>query len=67
MAPLADGRSAFARIHFDWDFEGKLRLRSNYVVLYRYRDGRIARQELYYDPSGKLERLGDAGGPGRAA
>jgi ketosteroid isomerase-like protein len=28
------------------------------VVIYRYRDGRIARQELYYDPSGKLERLG---------
>jgi hypothetical protein len=26
--------------------------------MYRYRDGRIARQELYYDPSGKLERLG---------
>jgi len=28
------------------------------VVIYRYRDGRIARQELYYDPSGKLEQLG---------
>jgi hypothetical protein len=26
------------------------------VVMYRYRDGRIARQELYYDPSGALER-----------
>jgi hypothetical protein len=25
-------------------------------VMYRYRDGRIARQELYYDPSGALER-----------
>jgi ketosteroid isomerase-like protein len=28
------------------------------VVQYRYRDGRITRQELYYDPSGALERLG---------
>jgi hypothetical protein len=37
-----------------------LGLRSTYVVIYRYRDGRIARQELYYDPSGALERLGAA-------
>lgn len=58
-AVLPDGRSAFARVHFDWD-AGELRLRSSYVVLYRYRDGRIARQELYYDPSGPLERLGSA-------
>jgi hypothetical protein len=29
-------------------------------VIYRYRDARIARQELYYDPSGTLERLGPA-------
>jgi len=27
------------------------------MVIYRYRDGRIARQELYYDPGGALERL----------
>jgi ketosteroid isomerase-like protein len=27
-------------------------------VIYRYRGGRIARQELYYDPSGLLERMG---------
>jgi hypothetical protein len=58
LALLPDRRSAFARIHFDWDFEGTVRLRSNYVVLYRYREGRIGQQELYYDPSGKVERLG---------
>jgi ketosteroid isomerase-like protein len=49
--------AAFVRIHFDWD-RGESRLRSNYVVLYRYRDGAIAQQELYYDPSGELEVLG---------
>ena len=37
---------------------GAKRMRSTYVVIYRYRDGRIARQELYYDPSAALERLG---------
>jgi hypothetical protein len=26
-------------------------------VVYRYRDSLIAQQELYYDPSGELERL----------
>jgi len=51
QAVLPDGHSAFVRIQFDWD-RGPTRLRSNYVVLYRYRDGRIAQQELYYDPSG---------------
>jgi ketosteroid isomerase-like protein len=45
------------RVQFDWT-GGAERLRSTYVVIYRYRDGRIARQELYYDPSGALERLG---------
>lgn len=45
------------RVQFDWT-RGAERLRSTYVVIYRYRDGRIARQELYYDPSGALERLG---------
>ena len=45
------------RVEFDWT-QGGERLRSTYVVIYRYRDGRIARQELYYDPSGALERLG---------
>ncbi len=46
--------SAFVRVHFDWTREGR-RLRSNYVVIYRYRDDRIGQQELYYDPSGRLE------------
>ena len=54
IAPSAD--TAFVRVHFDWT-RGPERLRSTYVVIYRYRDGRIARQELYYDPSGPLERL----------
>jgi len=45
------------RVRFNWT-QGSERLRSTYVVIYRYRDGRIARQELYYDPSGRLERLG---------
>ena len=52
----AAGDSAFVRIHFDWTSGGQ-RLRSNYVVIYRYRDGRIGRQELYYDPSGQVELL----------
>ena len=52
--------SGFVRIHFDWTSRGK-RLRSNYVVLYRYRGKRIAQQELYYDPSGALEELSPTG------
>jgi ketosteroid isomerase-like protein len=55
ITPGAD--AAFVRVQFDWT-AGAERLRSTYVVMYRYRDGRIARQELYYDPSGPLERLG---------
>ena len=55
IAPGAD--AAFVRVQFDWT-AGDERLRSTYVVIYRYRDGRIARQELYYDPSAALERLG---------
>jgi ketosteroid isomerase-like protein len=55
ITPGAD--AAFVRVQFDWT-RGAERLRSTYVVIYRYRDGRIARQELYYDPSGTLERLG---------
>ncbi|HZU81093.1 MAG TPA: nuclear transport factor 2 family protein [Acidimicrobiales bacterium] len=58
-AVLPDGTSAYCRIVFDWD-TGAVRLRSVYVVVYRYRDGRIAQQELYYDPSGALEELGPA-------
>ena len=56
QAIVANGNSAFVRIHFDWPREGH-RLRSNYVVIYRYRDGLIGQQELYYDPSGRLESL----------
>lgn len=58
-AIVADGTSAFVRVDFDWT-RGAERLRSSYVVLYRYRDGRIGRQELYYDPSGALEVLAPA-------
>jgi ketosteroid isomerase-like protein len=58
-AVLPDGTSAYTRILFDWDRDGE-RLRSTYVVVYRYGDGRIVRQELYYDPTGALERLGAA-------
>jgi ketosteroid isomerase-like protein len=56
VTPGAD--VAFVRVQFDWT-QGAQRLRSTYVVIYRYRyrDGRIARQELYYDPSGSLEQL----------
>lgn len=59
QAITAGGDAAFVRVQFDWTGGGE-RLRSTYVVIYRYRDGRIARQELYYDPNGTLERLGPA-------
>ncbi len=55
-AIVADGAGAYVRVHFDFDMRGE-RLRSTYVVVYRYRDALIAQQELYYDPSGDLERL----------
>jgi ketosteroid isomerase-like protein len=57
ITPGAD--AAFVRVQFDWT-QGAQRLRSTYVVRYVYRDGRIARQELYYDPSGQLEQRGPA-------
>lgn len=60
LACLPDQTSSFVRIHFDWT-TGAHRLRSNYVVLYRYRDGFIARQEIYYDPSTAPEVLSEAG------
>lgn len=50
------GASAFVVVEFDFTREGR-RLRSRYVVLYRYRDELIVRQELYYDPSGRLDEL----------
>lgn len=56
-AIVASGDAAFVRIHFDWTHE-RWQMRSRYVVVYRYRDGRIARQELYYDPSAQPELLG---------
>jgi ketosteroid isomerase-like protein len=54
ITPGAD--AAFVRVQFDWT-QGAQRMRSTYVVIYRYHNGRIAHQELYYDPSGALERL----------
>jgi ketosteroid isomerase-like protein len=58
VAPAGD--AAFVRIEFDFTRDGR-RLRSTYVVVYRYRDGLIGRQELYYDPSGRLEELAPGG------
>jgi ketosteroid isomerase-like protein len=55
-AVLPGADAAYARIHFDWTTDGR-RLRSSYVVVYRYRNGRIAQQELYYDPSAPPEVL----------
>jgi len=49
-AIVAGAPSAFVRIHFDWT-AGDRRLRSTYVVRYRYRAGLIIEQDLYYDPS----------------
>ena len=60
-ALLPAGDAAYTRIHFDWDTD-RSRLRSTYVVVYRYRQGRIGRQELYYDPSAEPEVLGPAAG-----
>ena len=56
-AITAGGDAAFVRVQFDWD-QGGQRVRSTYVVIYRYRDGRIARQELYYDPGARLDLVG---------
>jgi ketosteroid isomerase-like protein len=52
------GDTAFVIVHFDWTSEGQ-RLRSRYVVVYHYRDGRIARQEVCYDPSAPPEVVAD--------
>jgi ketosteroid isomerase-like protein len=53
-ALVADADAAFVRIEFDWTADAR-RLRSSYVVAYRYRDGRIVQQEIYYDPSAPPE------------
>ncbi|HYY06263.1 MAG TPA: nuclear transport factor 2 family protein, partial [Candidatus Limnocylindria bacterium] len=42
-AIVPGGQAAFVRIHFDFTRGGR-RLRSEYVVVYRYRGGLIARQ-----------------------
>jgi ketosteroid isomerase-like protein len=55
--------AAFVRIQFDFTRDAR-RLRSRYVVIYRYRDGVIGQQELYYDPSGVLEELSALAVPG---
>jgi ketosteroid isomerase-like protein len=55
-AIVPGGDAAFVRIHFDFTRD-RQRLRSNYVVIYRYRDGLIAQQEVYYDPSGMLDAV----------
>ena len=57
-AIVADGTAAFVRVQFDWTSAGR-RLRSNYLVLYRHRGGRIAEQEIYYDPSAAPEIVED--------
>ena len=59
FALVPANNSAFVRIHYDFicDTESKQRLRSNYISLYRFREDRIVQQEIYYDPSGKLETL----------
>ena len=59
-AIVPSGDAAFVRIRFDFTRAAQ-RLRSEYVVVYRYRDGVIGRQELYYDPSGRLEPLQTGG------
>jgi ketosteroid isomerase-like protein len=55
-AIVAGGLAAFVRIHFDWT-AGARRLRSDYLVYYRWRDERIVRQEIHYDPSAPPEVL----------
>ena len=55
-AIVAGAPSAFVRIHFDWT-AGDRRLRSDDLVYYRWRDGRIVRQEIHYDPSAPPEVL----------
>jgi ketosteroid isomerase-like protein len=54
------GGGAYTRIFFDFG-AGDRRLRSVYVVVYRYRDGLIAQQELYYDPNDRLDDAPVAG------
>lgn len=55
-AMVAGSAAAYVRVAFDWTAGGR-RLRSVYLVRYRYRDGRIVEQDLYYDPSAPPEEL----------
>jgi ketosteroid isomerase-like protein len=55
FALTADRAGAFVCVHFDWAADAKTRLRCRYAILYRYRERLIATQELFYDPSGRLE------------
>jgi ketosteroid isomerase-like protein len=55
-ALVPGGDAAFVRILFDFTRDGRRR-RSSYVVIYRYRNGLIAQQEVYYDPSGALDEV----------
>jgi ketosteroid isomerase-like protein len=55
-AIVPGGAAAFVHIQFDFTRDTR-RLRSRYLVIYRYRDALIGQQELYYDPSGALEEL----------
>ena len=57
-AIVPGGAAAFVRVQFDWTSAGR-RLRSSYVVVYRHRGGRIAEQEIYYDPSAAPEVVED--------
>ena len=52
-AVIPPGNAGYVRVNFDFTMDGD-RLRSTYVVVYRYRDGCITQQELYYDPSAAL-------------
>jgi ketosteroid isomerase-like protein len=55
-AIVAGSDTAYVRVAFDWTAGGR-RLRSVYLVRYRYRDGRIVEQDLYYDPSDAPDEL----------
>jgi ketosteroid isomerase-like protein len=61
-AVLPGETSAYTRIVFDWDTDERSRVRSIYVVVYRYRDGLIGQQELYYDPNAPLEPVTNSRG-----
>jgi hypothetical protein len=64
-AVLPGETTAYTRIVFDWDTDEGSGVRSIYVVVYRYRDGLIGQQELYYDPNAPLEPVTDSrGAPG---